>query len=267
MHQTLEFLLRHGYWVLFAWVLAEQLGAPVPSLPILLAMGALIGLRHDPLPLLRCRIAFLAAIAADSAWYLLGRRKGTSVLTLLCRISLEPDSCVSNTRDVVQKIGRLGPGNREIRSRVGHHRSAHGRPVAHARVEISVHRRRRRPALGRAYTWASATYFASNWKTWAKSRSTPAAGCSRSSAPCWEAGSRGNSGSGNVSCGASASPASLPKKCWSVYPTIVILDLRSSTEVEFDGMKLPGASGSTERSWSSDTMEIPRDRDMVLYCT
>ena len=46
MHQTLEFLLRHGYWVLFAWVLAEQLGLPVPSLPILLAMGALIGVRH-----------------------------------------------------------------------------------------------------------------------------------------------------------------------------------------------------------------------------
>ena len=43
MHSVLEFLLKHGYAVLFAWVLAEQIGLPVPSLPILLAAGALAG--------------------------------------------------------------------------------------------------------------------------------------------------------------------------------------------------------------------------------
>jgi len=43
MHDTLEFVLRHGYWVLFVWVLAEQFGVPIPSPPILLGMGALAG--------------------------------------------------------------------------------------------------------------------------------------------------------------------------------------------------------------------------------
>ena len=39
-HQTTEFLLRHGYGVVFAWVFAEQMGIPVPALPLLLAAGA-----------------------------------------------------------------------------------------------------------------------------------------------------------------------------------------------------------------------------------
>ena len=41
MHSTLDFLLRHGYVVLLAWVFGEQIGLPVPSLPLLLAAGAL----------------------------------------------------------------------------------------------------------------------------------------------------------------------------------------------------------------------------------
>ena len=44
MNQILIFLLRHGYSVVFVFVLAEQIGLPVPSTPILLAMGALAGL-------------------------------------------------------------------------------------------------------------------------------------------------------------------------------------------------------------------------------
>src|ERR1700747_2307894 len=43
MHSTLDFLLRHGYVVLLGWVFAEQIGLPVPSLPLLLAAGALAG--------------------------------------------------------------------------------------------------------------------------------------------------------------------------------------------------------------------------------
>ena len=43
MHSALEFLLHHGYAVLLAWVFAEQIGLPVPSLPMLLAAGALAG--------------------------------------------------------------------------------------------------------------------------------------------------------------------------------------------------------------------------------
>src|SRR5207253_1517891 len=41
MHRTLEFLLHHGYALLLGWVFAEQVGLPVPSMPLLLAACAL----------------------------------------------------------------------------------------------------------------------------------------------------------------------------------------------------------------------------------
>jgi membrane protein DedA with SNARE-associated domain len=104
MHRTLEFLLHHGYVVLLGWVFAEQVGLPLPAMPLLLAAGALAGTGHlSFFASLFC--IMLAALAADSIWYQLGRRKGIKVLQLLCRISLEPDSCVRRTEGVFSKQG------------------------------------------------------------------------------------------------------------------------------------------------------------------
>jgi len=104
MHRTLEFLIKHGYVVVLLWVFTEQIGVPVPSLPVLLAAGALAGAG---------RLSFwgslalvtIASLAADSVWYLLGKIKGIRVLQLLCKISLEPDSCVRRTEGVFAKQG------------------------------------------------------------------------------------------------------------------------------------------------------------------
>src|SRR5580704_16117815 len=104
MHHPMEFLLRHGYPLLFAMVLAEQLGLPIPSGPILLAMGALIGDgKYSWAGALS--LSMVACVAADGVWYGIGRQKGSSVLKLLCRISLEPDSCVSSTRYWFKRLG------------------------------------------------------------------------------------------------------------------------------------------------------------------
>ncbi len=104
MHGMLEFLLRHGYLVLLAWVFAEQGGLPIPSIPLLLATGALAGTGRLNLlaALLYCLVA---ALAADTIWYQLGKRNGIKVLQLLCRISLEPDSCVRRTEGLFEKQG------------------------------------------------------------------------------------------------------------------------------------------------------------------
>jgi membrane protein DedA with SNARE-associated domain len=99
-----DFLLRHGYAFLFAAVLVEQLGAPVPAIPVLVAMGALAGLGHFSF-LTALATALLAALIADWLWFELGRRRGSRVLNFLCRISLEPDSCVRGTRDVWDRWG------------------------------------------------------------------------------------------------------------------------------------------------------------------
>ena len=49
--------------------------------------------------------AVAASLLADVIWYGLGRRRGSQVLRLLCRISLEPDSCVRRTEDVFLRYG------------------------------------------------------------------------------------------------------------------------------------------------------------------
>jgi membrane protein DedA with SNARE-associated domain len=104
MHKTLEFLLHHGYVVLLAWVFAEQIGMPVPSLPLMLAAGALAGTGHLSF-FFSLFVCVCAALAADSIWYLLGRYKGIKVLQFLCKISLEPDSCVRRTQGIFSKQG------------------------------------------------------------------------------------------------------------------------------------------------------------------
>jgi len=99
-----RFLVRHGYAMLFAWVAAEQIGFPVPAIPLLLAAGALAGAGKLNLGLV-IGTAVLASILSDVAWYEVGRRKGMKVLNLLCRMSLEPDSCVRRTEDVFTRHG------------------------------------------------------------------------------------------------------------------------------------------------------------------
>ena len=107
MRAVIPFLLRHGYWVLFANVLAEQLGLPVPSLPVLLAMGALVGLGYRSFEV-SLALAVCAALISDVIWFRLGRVRGHSILNLLCRLSLEPDSCVSNTKGLFSRFGATG---------------------------------------------------------------------------------------------------------------------------------------------------------------
>ena len=104
MEETFQFLVRHGYSVLFIWVLAEQLGLPLPATPLLLAAGALAGSGQMNLAL-AIVLAVFAALLGDLSWYQFGRLRGGKVLNLLCRISLEPDSCVRKTQDAFVKQG------------------------------------------------------------------------------------------------------------------------------------------------------------------
>jgi membrane protein DedA with SNARE-associated domain/rhodanese-related sulfurtransferase len=97
MNETLQFVVRHGYMLVFVWVLIEQGGLPIPSSPLFLAVGALAGMRQMNLSL-AVGVAMVAALTSDSMWYELGKHKGVRVLQLLCRISLEPDSCVRRTQ-------------------------------------------------------------------------------------------------------------------------------------------------------------------------
>jgi membrane protein DedA with SNARE-associated domain len=107
MNKSVEFLVHHGATVLFAAVFVEQLGIPLPSLPWLFAAGALVGTGQMNW-LVALGPALFGSLLADMIWFYLGRHYGHRVLGLLCRISLEPDTCVRQTQNVFSRYGLRG---------------------------------------------------------------------------------------------------------------------------------------------------------------
>ena len=101
---AIGFFVGHAYAILFLWVLVEQLGLPAPSVPLLLAAGTLSATHR-----LSAGSAVLAVLAAclisDSTWFALGRRFGSRVVRLLCRMSLESTTCVARTEGYFTRRG------------------------------------------------------------------------------------------------------------------------------------------------------------------
>jgi len=104
MAALIAFLLRHGYIILFIAVFLEQFGVPVPSAPVLLAAGALAAHGHLSFFVVLV-LGVVASLMGDLVWYQLGRSRGHKVLRMLCRLSLEPDSCVRRTESVFAQYG------------------------------------------------------------------------------------------------------------------------------------------------------------------
>lgn len=107
MNEILDFLTRHGPSVLFATVFVEQMGIPLPASPWLLAAGAL-GASGKPHWYSAWAAAASGSLLADAIWFYLGRYRGQRVLNFLCRVSLEPDSCVRRTQDLFGRYGMRG---------------------------------------------------------------------------------------------------------------------------------------------------------------
>ena len=104
MSKLVAYVAQYGVLLVFANVLVEQIGIPIPALPTLIVAGALV--REGRLSFLALLAAAVAAsLVVDTAWYFLGRRYGHRVLKTLCRISLSPDSCVRHTEATFEKWG------------------------------------------------------------------------------------------------------------------------------------------------------------------
>jgi len=76
--------------------------APITGSPVLVAAGALAAgghLRFD----VAVWIALATCVLGDTLWYEIGRKKGDRVLSMLCRISLERDSCVRRSKVFFEK--------------------------------------------------------------------------------------------------------------------------------------------------------------------
>jgi membrane protein DedA with SNARE-associated domain/rhodanese-related sulfurtransferase len=101
---ALDFFIRYGYWVVFLWILTEQLGIPIPSTPLLLTAGTLTATHRLQLSLVLVA-ALSASLLADSTWYLFGKRYGSAVVRMMCKLSLESTACVRKTEGYFTKRG------------------------------------------------------------------------------------------------------------------------------------------------------------------
>jgi membrane protein DedA with SNARE-associated domain/rhodanese-related sulfurtransferase len=105
MQYFVRILLQYGYAVLFLAVLGQQCGIPIPADPFMVGMGSLAGDGHYSLAT-SIAIAWTGAMTGDLLWFRIGRVWGSRALGLLCRISIEPDSCVARTHS---RFARSGP--------------------------------------------------------------------------------------------------------------------------------------------------------------
>lgn len=103
-HPLIPGLGQYGLMIVAVNVLLDQIGLPVPAVPTLIVAGAVASDGQMPLPALFAWCT-LACLAADCGWYVVGEKYGIRVLKTLCKISLEPDSCVSQTQTRFERWG------------------------------------------------------------------------------------------------------------------------------------------------------------------
>ncbi len=104
MQSLLSLVIAHGVWLVFAATLAARIGLPVPAAPFLVVAGALAAGGQISWPAV-LSAAIVANIIGDGLWFWAGRRWGYRVLSLLCRISISPDSCVRQSEAFILRWG------------------------------------------------------------------------------------------------------------------------------------------------------------------
>jgi len=102
MVYNVQALVEHGYITLFLWNLIERLGIPVFTTPVIVAAGLIAATGKMSLTIV-IAITVVATLIGDWVWFELGRRRGTKVVNLLCRISLSRESCVERTKRFSKK--------------------------------------------------------------------------------------------------------------------------------------------------------------------
>jgi membrane protein DedA with SNARE-associated domain len=268
VHAVFGFLERFGYWVLFANVMLEQLALPLPTIPVFLAMGALAGIGYFSI-WGAIGVAVCGAIASDLVWYRLGRSRGHSIISLICRISLEPDSCVSQTKDTFRKLGpyallfsKFVPGlNATAAPLAGLTRMPLSRFVpfdlagsaiwsgAYLSLGFLFRNQIEQVAdsagrLGSTLLVAVLCLVAAyiGWKYYQRRRFIRGLRVAR------------------------VTPGEL-REMIECGEAVAVVDLRHALEVEYEGVKIPGALSMDLQELELRHLEIPREMDVVLYCS
>lgn len=263
-----HFLLIYGYLLLFAWVFVEQLGIPLPATPILLAAGALSvdGTMHFHFAFL---LGVAAALTSDTIWFLVGRRHGHRILRIICKLSLEPTTCVRRTQDsfsrrrgVMLMFAKFVPGLATLAPPVaGQNGMGIGQflffDAIGSALWVGI-----LLSIGRFF--GDVIYknaFILNW-------------AGRFSGALLLLGIVGFFAARlyrrrvvlKKLVESRLEPQELKDKLDAGEP-VYIVDLRHPLELLPDPFTLPGAQHISPDALTARHMEIPRDRDVVLYCT
>lgn len=106
MNELIALLLHHGILIVFAVTLVSRVGAPLPAAPLIVVAGGL-SMAGDFSAAATFGVSLLANVTGDAVWFWGGRRHGHRVLRLLCRISLSPDSCVRQSEALITRWGGM----------------------------------------------------------------------------------------------------------------------------------------------------------------
>jgi membrane protein DedA with SNARE-associated domain/rhodanese-related sulfurtransferase len=104
MQELIAYLVEYGAWLVFAATLASRIGLPVPAAPFLVVAGALAAGGQISASGAVAG-AVIASLLGDGAWFFAGRAYGYRILKLLCRVSMSPDSCVTQTESFIARWG------------------------------------------------------------------------------------------------------------------------------------------------------------------
>jgi len=269
MRGDFDFLLRHGYTVLFVLVLVDQLGAPLPATPFLIVAGAYAASGNVDLARIGA-ITVAASVAAHVFWYELARRSRDDILGLLCRVSLEPDYCARHARDF---FIRWGTGTLVLASFMPGFLGVAAQPIA-ATVGM-----RRRTFLGLnvlgAFLWVTVCaglgfiFSERVEEILATGAQLGATGLELVAALFalylgWKLARRKLLY--RQLRVARISPGELKRRLDAAEPTF-ILDLRHALELEEHPGMIPGALRMSPDDLDQRLGEIPTNQEIVLYCT
>jgi membrane protein DedA with SNARE-associated domain len=264
----LAFLVRHGEVFLFLYVFADQVGLPLPAVPMLLAAGGLAGAGRLSFPV-AVVLSVIASLLADLIWYLIGRLRGSRVLGLLCRVSLEPDTCVRRTENLFLRHGvrsllfaKFIPGLSTVA------------PPLAGIVGVSVLRFSLYSAAAAFLwtgAWMSVGYLAGNALERVAARAGHFGTILAAALAAVVAGyvifkwiqRRRFLRSLRI---ARISPAELKARL-DGGEALLIVDLRTAIDVEATPYAIPGAVRVAAEDLEYRHPDLPRDRDIVLYCS
>jgi membrane protein DedA with SNARE-associated domain len=106
MTDLLSIISRHGYLFLAIVCLAEAIGLPLPAALAILTAGAVAAYGHLHLYLV-FGIALVSMVIGDIALYFMGRFSGWALLGFLCRLSANPETCILRSAEYFYRRGKV----------------------------------------------------------------------------------------------------------------------------------------------------------------